>query len=62
LIILWSKMIVDLLFFGTLDPLVWLLFISALIAGGIDLFWAQKKVEVDTKRAIIAAEQFHENR
>jgi hypothetical protein len=54
-------MIVDLIA-GTINPLVWLFFIAALAAGGIDLFWVQKRVEVDTKRAIAAAEQFHENR
>ena len=60
LIILWSKMVVDLIA-GVINPVVWFFFISALVAGAIDLFWAQKKVEVDTKRAIVAAERFHEN-
>ncbi|MFX0015673.1 MAG: hypothetical protein ACFFB2_12125 [Promethearchaeota archaeon] len=59
--ILCSKMLVDLIS-GIITPAVWIFFILAILAALIDIFWAQKKVDVDTSKAIVAAKQFHENR
>lgn len=57
-IILWSKMLVDLLN-GIIMPFVWLFFVLAVVAAAIDIFWAQKKVQIDSEKAIIAAKEFH---
>ncbi len=59
--ILLSKMLVD-LFKGIVIPSVWLFFSIAVLAAIIDIFWAQKRVQVDTSKALIAAKQFHENK
>ncbi len=61
LMILWSKMLVDLLN-GIINPIVWFFFILALLAAGVDIFWAQKRVKVDTNKAVVAAQQFHEEK
>ncbi|MFX0210058.1 MAG: hypothetical protein ACFFDT_29020, partial [Candidatus Hodarchaeota archaeon] len=59
--ILCSKMLVDLLN-EEISPFVLLFFALAVLAAAFDIFWAQKRVKVDTSKALAAAKQFHENK
>jgi len=59
--ILFSKILVDLLN-GVILPFVWLFFALAMLSAAIDIFWAQKRVEIDPNKAKVAAQLFHENK
>ncbi len=58
--ILCSKMLVDLLN-GELAPFTLLFFALAAFVAAIDIFWAQKRVKVDTSKVLAAAKQYYEN-
>lgn len=58
LLIICAKIIYDLLSQNPIDILVWFFFLGAIIFYAIDTFWAQKKIAVDTEKAVEAANQY----
>lgn len=59
LLMLCSKLLVDLFNQTPMDLVVWLFFALAAVSFAIDTFWAQKQVPIDRMKARRAAEQFH---
>jgi hypothetical protein len=62
LILLLSKLLVDLLTQNPIDLLVLICVLGAAASFAIDTFWAQKFVPVDQTKARRAAEEFHSRR
>ncbi|MFW9778406.1 MAG: hypothetical protein ACFFE8_06080 [Candidatus Heimdallarchaeota archaeon] len=62
LILLFSKLLLDILNQNPIDILVVIFFLSAIAAFAIDTFWAQKFVPVDQTKARRAAEEYYSRR
>ena len=61
LIIICATVIYNLLTQNPVDILVWVFIIGAGIFYAIDPFWAQKRVNLDTQKAIVAANRYKEH-
>lgn len=59
LLVYLSKFIIEIIN-GVFYPIAFIFLVLAVVAFFIDLFWVQKKIEVDTERAIIAANKYHQ--
>lgn len=59
LIILLVKIIVDIIAGNNIEALVWIFAIIGVIFYFIDTFYQQKKIDLDSKKALIAAEEYY---
>ena len=60
-ILMFATIISNLISSTPINPLTFLFFIGIIIFYSLDIFWAQKQVEVDTSKAKTAADQYREN-
>ncbi|PWI47459.1 hypothetical protein CEE45_11635 [Candidatus Heimdallarchaeota archaeon B3_Heim] len=60
LILMGAKMTYDLLVQNPIDPLPIIFFLTAIFFYAIDTFWWQKRIAVDTSKAVTAANQYRE--
>ncbi|MHA2247546.1 MAG: hypothetical protein ACXADY_21535 [Candidatus Hodarchaeales archaeon] len=57
LMVLSAKIIIDIIS-GAVEPFVLVFFVLAIFSYFIDVFWAQKKIVIDSSKAVIAAKNF----
>ncbi len=61
LLIMCATVLFNLVSQQPINPLTFLFFIGAIIFYSVDIFWAQKQVQVDTSKAKSAADQYRDN-